>query len=220
MFLNVSLKSKGKWQLVVFCFSVIILSGSIFFMFGMINKMKNGEAYKNKIDLNFVEYYTQYDMTVISNKNINTYNVKEWHKEDVMTKMEYLDYTKNVVTITLQNDECSISNSGNVAKLVINNMTNNKNIASLSTFGYLYNLNCDSCKCDKTQHIKDNEIIVAINFKNGCHCGCCKIVEDIGISKLELIFVDGMPKNYTIYDKNKKEYISIVYNTFDKDSKL
>ena len=220
MFLNVSLKSKVKWQIIVFCVSIIILSVSIFLMLGIIKKIKNGDVVKNKINLNFEEYYTQYDMTVISNKNINTYNVKEWHKEGVMTKMEYLDYMKNVVAITLQNNGCSISNSGNVAKFVINNMTDNKNIASLNTFGYLYNLNCDNCKCVKTQHVKDDETIIQISFKEGCSCGCCKIIEDIGISKLELIYIDGMPKNYTVYDKNKKEYISIVYNTFEKNSKL
>ena len=220
MFLNISLKSKNKWRIFVFIITAIFLGISIFLMLKVINKIKNGEILTKKIDLSFTEYYTQYDMTVISNKNINTYNVKEWHKEEVITKLEYLDYMKNIVTITLQNNECSISNSGNIAKLVINNMAENKNIASLSTFGYLYGLNCNGCKCSKTHHIKDNETIVAISFKEGCICGCCEIVKDIGISKLELILIGGKPKNYTIYDKNKKEYISIVYNTFEKNSKI
>lgn len=159
-------------------------------------------------------------MTVISNKNVNTYNVKEWHKEEKLTKLEYLDYMRDIVTITLQGPTCSISNSGNTAKLMINNMHNNKNIASLSTFGYLYRLTCDLCKCEKTQYVKGNEIIVTINLKENCSCSCSKMAEELGVSKLELILLDNMPKNYTVYDKNKKEYISIVYNVYEENIEI
>lgn len=213
MFLNISLKSKGKWITIVTCVTLIT---SIFLLFKIIDKTKNGDAISYKLDLNFKNYYVQYDMTVISNKNINTYNVKEWHKEDIMTKLEYLDYMKNIVTITLQGKSCSISNSGNTAKLIINNMYENKNITSLSTFGYLYNM-VQNCCCSKTQYVKNEELVVTITFEKGCGCGCYEIVEKLSISSLELILIKGIPKNYTILDKNKKEYISIVYNIFEKN---
>lgn len=220
MFLNISLKSKDKWILIIFIITVVILTLSIFYMLKVINKVQNGEIFTGELDLSFSNYYTVYDMTVISNKNVHTYNVKEWHKEGVITKLEHLDYMKNVVTITLENNTCNISNSGNTAKLVINNMVDNKNIASLSTFGYLYNMDCSSCGCNKTKHVKDNETIVRVNFKEGCSCGCSKIADEIGVSSLELILVNNVPKNYTVYDKNKKEYISIVYNVFEKNIEI
>ena len=216
MFLNISLKSKGKWAILVFIVAVIIFVISIFVMLNAIDKIKNGEIFKGEIDLSFSEYYAQADMTVISNKNINTYAIKEWHKESY-TKLEYLDYIKNKVSIILKDNNCTIENSGNTAKLVINNMIDNKNIASLSTFGYMYNNHSDGCKCERQKHVKDNETIITIVLSEDCKCSCnCnKIVQDMGIKTLKLVLVDGVPKNYIILDKNKKEYISIVYNVFE-----
>ena len=216
MFLNISLKSKSKWVLVVFIVAVIIFIISSFVMLNVIDKMKNGEIFKGEIDLSFSQYYVQADMTVISNKNINTYAVKEWHKEDY-TKLEYLDYIKNKVSIVLEENKCTIENSGNMAKLIINNMVDNKNVASLSTFGYMYNSHSDSCTCERKKHLKDAETIITIvlNESCKCNCNCNKIVQNMGISILKLILVNGVPKNYIILDKNKKEYISIVYNVFE-----
>lgn len=220
MFVNISLKSKRIWCVLVFAITVVILALSIFLMQGAIEKTQNGDAVVQKLDLSFSEYYVQYDMTVISNKNVNTYNVKEWHKTGGITKLEYLDYMKNTVTITLEGNTCNISNSGNTARLVINNMYENKNIASLSTFAYLYNSHNAECCCQKAEYLKDGEIVVSIAFKEGCKCMCSKITEELGLSKLELILKDGIPKNYIIYDKNKKEYISIVYNVYEKNIEI
>ena len=216
MFLNISLKSKWKWILVVFLVSVIIFIVSIFAMLDIIDQIKNGEVFKGQIDLSFNEYYVQADMTVISNKNINTYAVSEWHKEGY-TKLEYLDYMKNKVLITLNDSNCTIENTGNTAKLVINNMVDNKNVTSLSTFGYMYNNHSDTCKCERQKHIKDKETIITIVINENCKCSCnCnKIIQDIGVNTFKLILVGGVPKNYIILDKNKKEYISIVYNVFE-----
>jgi len=216
MFLNVSLKSKGRWIILVLLVATIIFIVSILLMLNFIDKIKNGEVFKGTLDLSFNEYYVQADMTIVSNKNTNTYAVKEWHKESY-TKLEYLDYMKNKVSISLKDNICTIQNSGNIAKLVINNMINNKNIASLSTFGDMYNSNSNSCKCDKQKHIKDSETIVTIvlNENCTCSCNCNRIVQDLGISTLKLILLDGIPKNYIILAQNKKEYISIVYNVFE-----
>lgn len=224
MFLNIFLKSKRKWLTFVVIFVVIIFTASIFMMFINIDKIQNGKFFNSNLDLSFSNYYVQYDMTVISNKNINTYSVKEWHKQDAITRMEYLDYMKNTVTITLQGDTCSIVNSGNTAKLVINNMIDNKNIASLSTFAYLYEMveSCteSSCNCSTTQRIKDNDVVVNINLHQNCTCRCNEFTKQLKISKLELIFQNGIPKNYIVYDKNKNEYISIIYNVYEKDIEI
>ena len=214
MFLNISLQSKSKWIMFVISTIVIILVIGIIVMIDNIDRIKNGKLFKGKLDLNFQEYYIQADMTVISNKNINTYAVQEWHKEGEYTKLEYLDYMKNKVLIIVEGDKCSILNSGNAAKLVINNMVENKNIASLSTFSELYNNHTEKCKCSKEKRVKDNETIVTITFMDGCQCACNEIVKEIKISALKLILVNNIPKNYIILDKNKKEYISIVYNMF------
>lgn len=216
MFLNIHLKSFIKWKIIILFLVIAIFVIVNFLMINLIDKVKNGEKVKEKIDLTFSSYYTQYDMTVISNKNINTYSVKEWHKEGEITKLEYLDYMKNTVTITLQNNMCTISNNGNTSKLVVQNMYGNKNIASLSTWGYIYNLVGKTCDCSKEQYIKDGETTIIINLKNEGLCECSKFSKELGVSCLKVIFIDNNPKNYIIYDKNKNEYISIVYNVYEK----
>lgn len=214
MFLNISLKSKGRWILLVSVVTIIILIVSIIFMLNVTDRIRNGKVFKGRLDLSFREYYLQADMTVISNKSINTYAVKEWHKGNY-TKLEYLDYMNNIVEIVLKDNNCTIQNSGNVAKLVINNMIDNKNIASLSTFGHMYNNHSDSCKCEKQKHIKEDETIITIILNENCKCNCNKITKGMGIYTLKLILINGIPKNYIILDKNNKEYISIVYNVFE-----
>ena len=217
MFLNISLKSMSKIKIAM-CMSIIIL---IWLTTLLVLKLSYKENYfhinRPKTIANYKKYYTEYDMTVISNKNINTYAVKESHIEGKYTKLEYLDYMKNIVNITLEKGTCTISNSGNIAKLTINNMLDNKNISSLSTFGYIYNLKLDNCMCVKEEMVKEDEINLKIKFAKSGECICSKYAQDIGISSLELILIDGFPKNYIILDKNKKEYISIVYNVFKEN---
>ena len=220
MFLNICIKSKFKLRFIIFSITVLLFAAAVFLMLFMIDKTKNGSKFLDKTNLTFDNYYAQYDMTVISNKNINTYSVKEWHKEGNMTKLEYLDSMKNVVTITLEGNRCNITNSGNLASFVTRNMIENRNVASLSTFGYLYNLECENCNCIKERHVKDKEIVIKLELKGGNTCKCDKIKENLNISSLELILVDGIPKNYIIYDKNKKEYISIVYNVYEKNIEI
>ena len=217
MFLNISLQSKDKWLVFVITVVSAILVIAIVIMIDNIDRIKNGDLFKGELDLSFKQYYLQADMTVISNKNINTYAVKEWHKEGEYTKLEYLDYMKNKVVITLEKNKCSISNSGNTAKFVMNNMLDNKNIASLSTFAELYNNHTEQCKCSKEKRIKDNETIIIISFIEGCQCDCQKITQELKITTLKLILVNNVPKNYIILDENKKEYISIVYNVFENN---
>lgn len=210
MFVNIKLNKKIK-SLIVVLIITIALTG-IYFTYMLTSK----NSFKSDLDLSFTNYYAEYDMTVISNKNINTYSIKEWHKEGKFSKLEYLDYMKNKVTILLENETCNISNMGNISKLVINNMYENQNITSLSTFGYLYNKMEQNCSCVRVKEDEDSEIVVTINLKDTCTCGCNKIANELGISSLELVLVNKLPKNYTVLDKNKNEYISIVYNVFNK----
>ena len=196
--------------------SVILVTLAITVMIIFTKDINKGNI-EFKIDELLDNYYTSYDMTIISNKNINTYNVQEWHEEGIRTKFEYLDYMKNVITIETDNKNCYITNNGNNAKLIIQNLYNNKNIMSLSTFNYIYALVDGNCYCKKNIYSKDKEIIIEILLEMKCNCEASKLANELKISKLELIIVESKPKNYIVYDKNKKEYISIVYNMFENN---
>lgn len=51
MFLNISIKSRGKWIVIVFITTIIILSISIFLMLKVTNKIKKRRGFNKKTRL-------------------------------------------------------------------------------------------------------------------------------------------------------------------------
>ena len=211
MYINVKFNKK---YIVIVVITIVVFCSVIALMIGKVNKTIGQRIDFNENEINIENYYASYDMTVVSNKNINTYKVDEWYKEGQESKLEYMDSVGNIVTISLKDNLCSITNSGNIAKFSLENMYENKNIASLSTFMHIYNLIDGNCMCKKTSYKKDNKTCVVVELEEKGICSNSKRVKKLGISKLELIIENKKPLNYIIYDENKKEYISIVYNKF------
>lgn len=152
-------------------------------------------------------YYLEYDMTVISNKNINTYFVKEWYKENIGSKFEYLDYMKNTFSIVLNKDSCYIKNSGNKAYILTQNIYENENISSLSYFMKMWK---DSCNCKKEGTNKNDENRYVIKATNNDNCNLKEVLDNLKVDKLELVLKENKLLTYTIYSSGE-EYISIVY---------
>lgn len=216
MFLNLLFSKKRKIILSIIILVLIILIILLLTLYHKLDIKINGNKSEFDINsLNLEKYTTNYDMTVISNKNIHTYNVSEsYNRNENISILKFLDYTKNEVQIKLNNNTCTISNSGNMLGLTTQITNNNKNISSFSTFIYLYNLIDGSCLCKKKVYSKDNNIILCINICNEDNCKLKKNLGHLDISKLELTLKSEIPKTYIIYDKNGKENISILYNTF------
>lgn len=207
MFINLSKKN--------YIILMLILIGIIGCVIGVIFK-------DNLFDLNTVEniqdvlsYYAEYDMTVISNKNINTYFVKEWYVKNIGSKFEYLDYMKNRITIIVKQNKCYIKNSGNKAYLITKNLYNNKNVASLSFFIDMYNTKCE---CKKNSVIRKDKKIYTIKPYSNCNCYINSLSQDLNINMFELI-TKSSPITYIIYSK-EKEYMSILYRNVEINKKI
>ena len=215
MVINVVLKSKLKIFLVLLMLVILIATLVSYVYLKNIKQELNGE--KIEYNLNDIKSYsTTFDMTVISNKNINTYGVEEkCNIQNNHTILKFLDYMKNTVTIEFKDSTCTIKNSGNMLGLNTQITNNNKNISSISTFLYIYNNINGSCGCIKEEYKKDDEIKITLNICNKDNCILKDLICIKDLSKLELTLKKGKPLTYVIYDKNKKEYISILYNEFN-----
>lgn len=191
------------WSIIIILFILVILIGVIY-----LNNL-NGRKITDIEDI--LSYSLEYDMTVVSNKNINTYFVKEWYKESVGNKFEYLDYMKNTVSITLNKDDCLIKNSKNKAYILTNNIYESENVSSLSFFlnSYKYKCNCKKYGVNKNE---ENRYVIEISNKDSCNLK--DVLESIKIDKLELVLKDNIPITYTVYSGGR-EYISIVYRKQD-----
>lgn len=215
MFINFCIRSKWK-IIVIVLITIIIFAGIITTILLKTDKVINGTKIKFDVtNLDIPRYYAKYDMTIISNKNINTYSVSEWYEKGVQTKLEYYDYMKNTVTILLKDNTCYITNSGNAANLTVNNIANNKNVSSFSTFMYVFNLIDSSCNCKKSSYEKEDKISLMVDVCTLENCKIKEVFKEQKMSKLELVIKDNIPLNYIVYDENKNEYISIVYNIFE-----
>ena len=224
MFLNISLKAilKNKWVLIVLA-SILIISSAL--MFAISERIILGKK-MNKNTANLFEinsYYSEYELTVLSNKNVNTYIIKEWYKEG-RQKTQCVISTNNIMEIINNGNSVYISNSNEMSKLILNNLNLGNNITSFSTLIEMYNciLNIDNkCNCEMSQYEKEDIIQAHISICNGkvCECNICKYFTKAGIIEI-IIDINKDEKTriaFNVYDKNKNVIYSIVYTKFESD---
>lgn len=210
MFINLS-KRVIIISMSIFAILIAVVGTAVYVFY------KKGKLLDNKNSIqNISSYYAQYDMTVISNKNINTYFVKEWYVKNLGSKFEYLDYMKNKVCIIVKDDKCYIKNSGNKAYLLTKNLHNNKNISSLSFFIDMYNNNCN---CIKNTITKSEKVVYNIKISNKDNCYMSNVLQDLSVTTFELTTKSSLPFTYIIYNK-EKEYISILYRSIELNKKI
>jgi len=210
MYVNIKKKSIIIWS---FCLLILVII--IAFLYIKIDNVKFGK--KIILDsnvLNISSFYAEYDATVISNKNINTYFVKEWYKEGVGGKIEYLDYMGNIVSIISTPSYIYINNSNNKANISTNNIYIEDNVLSLSTYINVFNKNI-TCACSKNIYEKDGEINIIYDVCNKEDCMQSSSIKHMDVDLFELNIKANIPITYTVYTGNKKEYACIVYNKFE-----
>lgn len=212
MYININKKSIIIWSMCLFILVIII----IYFSF-MINKIKYGNKIvleNNKINL--TNYYTEYDVTVVSNKNINTYFVKEWYKEGVGIKSEYLDYTGNTYTVINTPTAINISSTNNKAQILIYNTYEKDNVLSLTTYINIFNKDI-ICNCTKNIYEKTGEINIHYSICGNEKCMQTKGIKEMGITGFELNVKGNTPITYMVYTGNEQPYASILYSKFESN---
>lgn len=227
---NIKKFLKNKLTIIFFSlFSLLIILSVIIYTLAMKTNILRGTIIqdilgkigtKNSI-VNMEDCYAEYEVTVISNKNTNTYNMKEWYKKDVGTKYEYLDSENSKVSIITTLDKIEIKNENQKNILTLNPyMTAYTNLLSINTFIDIYTNSVENSKCfSANSYEKVNNINMIVDnickMKETCTCKYNNIVKNITKMELKLDKNSGLPLTYIIYDNDKKECISIVYNKFD-----
>ncbi len=254
-----SLKSKKIW--IVIILAVIVAAILICYTtFCVVNNVKNKEylnEYSSIISslgkeniFNATSYEAEYELTVISNKNRNVYNVKEWYlnKSQDKNTNEYFKYilsgSSNEEAIYLIKDNTlTIKNYNQIGEYKLENYIGyNTNLMSIKTFVDLYKnieneiVNNNSVCCFKTSSkLNEDNICLYIQFLNNAKidesCNLCEKYKDIlkyglNIDSIELIldFKTKIPISINIYDKNMNIIMSITYKSFvlnnQKDEKV
>lgn len=167
------------------------------------------------------DYYAEYEVTIVSNKNTNTYIMKEWYKKDVGIKQEYLDSERSKVNIINTKNSLVIKNENQKNILTLDPyLASYTNVLSISTFLDIYNKSVEKSTCfSANSYEKVNNINMIIDnickMKENCNCEYKNIVKNVSKIELKLDKNSGLPLTYIVYDNDKKECISIVYNKFD-----
>lgn len=210
MYLNIKRKTFVIWSicLLFLCIGIILISSKI-------DEISFGKKIVlNENTLNLSSYYAEYDVTVISNKNTNTYSVKEWYKENLGSKIEYLDYMENIVSVVTNPTSLYISNNGNKASILTDNIYTLENVLSLATYINIFNKDI-TCGCTKDVYQKDSEINIIYSVCGKENCMQSVNLKHMAVTSFELNIKDNVPITYTVYTENKKEYVCIVYNKFE-----
>lgn len=233
--LNIKKIMKNKVTVVIFCLiSVLVILSIVIYTLSMKLNISRGTNIKNVIErlsgksniLDMESYYAQLEITVISNKNTNTYSMEEWYKKDVGNKVEYVDSSNFKVSILTLKDKAIIRNENQKNFLMITPyIVKYTNLLSISTFVKIYNESLKEMCCFSANSYEklDNINMILDNVcKMGeeCNCEVYEIVKNVSKIELKLDKKTGQPLTYIVYDNDKKEQISIVYNKFDINAKI
>ena len=252
MFFNsiiINLKSK-KIKVVIISsiiLAIVLITTTIFSLkFETNRKNKTNKSvleYLHIADISDIySYYSEYELTVVSNKNKNTYNIKEWlyinkNEDKKYFKFENIGNNEEKIEYIFKNNALIIKNYNQ--KNVLVNETyplTSSNLLSTYTFISMYldikeeientNQNIGFKLENKKEKnfetfsiiIEDSNIVLSeklSEYKDVLNKG-------LNISKIELVFNTSLNKmeQLNIYNENGEIYISIVYKTFNLNQKI
>ncbi len=238
-----------KTKFVVAVVSVIFIIVVAIYSLGKVNNMLNGISIKNIIEyigekqeniFNMTSYEAEYTMIVVSNKNMNSYNIKELYDKG-KTRYEYLDSNNLKVTVIINKDKIKIENGGQKNIMIEDFKTTMlSNNISISTFLELYKeikdknsiqdnneskSESESVQIEVKEYLKNEYLKVVMTVKK-CDKGnrdeerLYNIFKDISRIELEVDEKTKLPSTYVVYNKNKKEVVSIIYNKFNINTEI
>jgi len=228
--LNIKSFLQNKLTLIIFSLiSILVILSIIIYTLAMRTNILRGTIVEDIIGkigqkdsiFNMHSYYSEFEITVVGNKNTNTYKMKEWYEKDIGTKQEYLDSEGSKVDIVTIKDKTVIQNEKqkNVLKMDPY-ITSYTNLLSINTFLDIYNKSNEKSGCftaSSYEKVNNINMLIDNNCKNIAECKCeyMNIVKNVSKVELKLDKNTGLPLTYIVYDNDKKECISIVYNKFD-----
>lgn len=222
-------KSKRLWVviLVAVCIAVLLIVISFVCIYG-----GNKGSFNNKDEIfNLKGYYAEYDLTTFSNKNQNTYYIKEWYLNDNSNekfRFDFKDDNNDEISYVLSDNMLRISSNTQLSKFNIEDYAiNKKNLLSISTFSNICNniLNQNSNNLLKLERKTiDNRLhyIMEIDKEKNDDSEFFNnydflFDEGLDIKKIELIVDNSrnIPEEYYVFTDNDKIMLGVKYTKFD-----
>lgn len=225
-------KSKRLWIVILtaVCIAVLLILISFICIYNS-KQTNNGIINKDKI-FNLGNYYAEYDLTIFSNKNQNTYCIKEWYFNDNSNEKFRFDFendNKEKITYMLSKNMLKITSNEQISNFDIENYgIDKKNLISVSTFLSLYNEIVKESKdiifkiesnivddksyytvqINKTKINSNDENFKAYEFL---------LKDGLNIGKLELVIDNKkkMPNEYYVFNDDDEVIIGVKYTKFD-----
>lgn len=220
MFVNICVNKifKSKWLYIIV--GIIVLVFIVLLNF-KIEVISFGKRLKNIEVMLDMPYSAEYDLTVVSNKNVNTYFVKETYSKDEHI-FEYLDSVGERSYIIVKGDTITIKNDGqkNIFEKKLVNIDECRISYSSLSKAYCYVLSeKNKCDCAVKTYEKDDVISVYFTLCGKSQEEFClnNILKDDFISQIQVEFDKKTmyPNIINILDKNKNVLNCIVYTKFE-----
>lgn len=220
MFVGISVKRifKSKWTYVVFLCLLIVGVLAINFK---VQHIVLGKRVTPESVLDIFKYYAEYDLTVVSNKNINTYFVKEEYLGDYH-KFSFLDSLNYTTEVTMQNSAVTIKNEKQKNELTFNDFGLNESKLCLASIIKVYNIiknEDNNCNCSYEVYEKESSFFVYLYACGKAQDESCinSILSDTHFSEIQLEIdkKTGAPSEIFVLDKNKNTLNCIVYTKFE-----
>ncbi len=220
MFVGISVKSifKSKWTYICVC--VLVLVG-VFSLNSKIQHISLGKRITSDDVLRVTPYYAEYDLTVVSNKNVNAYFVKEEFFHEVHT-FKYLDSLGHTTEVSINGNTVTIKNDGQKNTLAFDTTSISESKLSYSSIAKVYasvKEHKNTCDCSFEMYEKEDKFNVYLFA-----CGKAKdencintLLSDSYFSEIqfELDKKTGIPCTMYVLGKDKNVINCIVYTKFE-----
>lgn len=221
-------KDKRLW--VIMFIALIIATVLVFYsIFKILKGNINIQNKETIFSLN--SYDAEYKAVIKSNKNQNTYKIKEEYLQEEKTgkdmfRFEIID-DNNLRFISLYDGEnIKIVSDSQIGNFILENYEVNKeNLLSIATFISLYNDVMNGLSEDFLVRIEEEDIRTIYKLivkKTENQVNNTKLSFLKSVSMLELIVNEetNLPMELVIYDNSNNMYIDVIYEKFDINPKF
>ena len=221
-------KSKRLWIVILLALAV---AASLIITSFISVYLKKDENIDENVLFNLNSYHAEYELVVFSNKNQNSYFIKEWYLNDngnESFKIEFENALKDKFSYVLTKNNLNINSDKQLSDFHLDGYNiNKKNLISISTFLELYSkvLSANQEKIMKIENKNiDNTKHYIIHIDNADNKNPSEIVEEyddilsegLNISKIELVVNDkNIPIEYYVFNDKQNVIIGIKYTKFD-----
>lgn len=242
----ISLNRKKLWCIFGIALSVAAILISVTFIHVVNNsngiKIPNiGEFLKKNNIFTATSYYCEYEVTTISNKNKNTYNMKEWYKKNLQEyenfRFEHKTSLGDDIIYLINNESIKVKNTSQKSEYVLSEyMVKKSNLISVATFTNLYNKINNKLELFQKYNItiasytNENKIHNYIdlskaptNLESEIYAEAFEIKDIVNkVSKIELVLDSDnkKPVELNVYDKKGAIWIAVSYMNFEINTEI